>query len=188
MELIKRENRDGFIYSPIIKQYSTTFWKSVTGTPAMSGDVLRFTSATGASLGQFAYADVEFLLTVPVKPTAGDARVWGFKLPDTNALGAAYFDITNTAFTAVTYSRAGVAETTTLTWTDGTFSARAIPFRIRWDHDQVEFFVNGTKVATHSTSIPNLVKNLPLPLYIKNGNADNMDLTYLAVSDAASIV
>jgi hypothetical protein len=185
-QVFKRDSRDGYVYDPIIKGYDTTFWKSITGTPAMSSTVLRFTSAVAGSYIQHVFADVEFLLNVPVKPTAGDVRQWGFKNPSSINLGAVYFDITGTAFTLKVYDNFGNLTSTTLTWIDGTYSAAAIKFRLRWEPDQVIAYINGVKVATVD-SAGGIPPNA-LGLYINNGNADNMDLSYIGVRNAAAIV
>jgi hypothetical protein len=185
MEL-NRDNRDGFVYSPIIKQYDTTFWKTVSGTPAMSSNVLRFTSAVASSYGQLQFADITFRLIVPVKPTAGQARKFGLTLPETTDRGAAYFEVDGTTFKAVTFNSNGATtESTTVTWIDATWTAAAIDYRIRWEKDQVKFYVNGSVVATHSAKVPELY---PLSIYINNGTADNLDLTNLSVTNAASII
>ena len=192
MEFRKHEDRDSMEYSPIIKQFDSTFWSTLAGAPAMSGNVLRFTSATVATFLLFEYGDFRFDLNIPAVPTVGDARIWGLKLPDSNNFGAAYFEVTGTTFRAVTYDRFGTAQTTTLTWDDTNYSAKVVEFRILWEPDQVGFLINDVVVATHSDTngghIPDMAKKGSLPIYIKNGNADNMDLTYLAVTNAASIV
>lgn len=187
MELINRDKRDGYLYDPIVKAYDTTFWKTITGTPAMSTIYLRFTSATAASFLQHIYADFEVLLNVPVKPTAGDARYWGFRNQATDALGAAYFDISGTAFTAKVVGDDGTVTSTTLTWNDAAWSAHAIPFRIRWEAQDVNFYINGSLVASISAGT-NKIPNNALEVSIKNGVADNMDMTYMAIRRAASIV
>jgi len=183
-EIFDFEKRDGYIYDPAIKAYDTSFWKSITGTPSISSNKIRYNAAKSASFGQHLYADIEFVVNVPVKPTAGDDRQWGLKAPATNNFGAAYFDITGTAFTANTYDQNGVIETTILTWTDADFSAHAIAFRIRWELDEVRFYVDGDLVATHTTRVPFGA----LPILINNGNSDNMDVSYIAVRRAAGII
>lgn len=187
MELIHQNKRDGYTYDCIIKGYDTTFWKATTGTPAVSTNYLRFTSAAASSYLQHIFADVEFKLNVPVKPTAGDARSWGLRNPSGDTLGAVYFDISATVFSLKVVDNSGTVTSTTLTWVDGTYSATATAFRIRWEKDQIIAYINGTIVATVSAPTTGIPENA-LALRIVNGNADNMDLSYVAVRRAASII
>jgi len=189
MELISRDKRDGYVYDPIIKQYDTTFWKSTTGTPAMSSNVLRFTSAAASSFLQHIFADVEFNLTVPAVPTSGDVRTWGLRNPSSDSLGAVYFKIAGTAFTAEVVDSNGNTKSVTLTWSAG-YTATATSYRFRWENDMIIFYINGVVVATIGTfEMPkNAIPENALALRIVNGNADNLDLNYLAVRRAASII
>ena len=183
-----RDEQDGYIYSPIIKQYDTSFWKTVSGSPAMAGNLLRFTSAIAASFIQHIFADVELLLTIPVKPTAGQARKWGFILPDSDNMGGSYFEVNGAVFQAVTKDIYGNTQTTAITWDDTNWTAKAIKYRIKWEAEQVVYFVNDVIVATHSVNTTDMIPNMALPIEISNGTADNLDMTYLAVRRAASII
>lgn len=186
MELINQDKRDGYIYDPIIKQYDTSFWKTTAGTPAISSNLLRFNAAGVASYIEHIYADFEIQLTVPAVPTSGDVRQWGFIAPATSKLGAAYFDITGTAFTAKVIDNQGTTTTKTLTWSAG-YTATATVFRIRWEADQIFFYIANVVVA--SVSAPTvIIPAFALPIRILNSNSDNMDMTYMAVRRAASIV
>lgn len=189
MELITRDKRDGYVYDAIIKQYDSTFWKTTTGTPAMSGNVLRFTSAASVSYLLHIFADVEFNLNIPTAPTAGDARHWGLRNPATDGEGAVYFKIAGTAFTAEVVDSTGNTKSVTLTWSAG-YTATATEYRIRWEADHIIFYINGTIVATIGTfEMPkNSIPENPLALRVVNGNADNMDMAYVAVRRAASII
>jgi hypothetical protein len=182
MEYSERDERDGLVYDPVIKQYDTAFWKTTTGVPAMSSNVLRFTSAAAASYIQFIFSDVEFALNVPTTPSAGEAKVWGLRKPSSDKLGAAYFEITGATFQAVTYDDGGTAQTTAITWSS--YENTVTYYRIVWEPDGVRFLVNGSTVAFHTTRVPQQA----LPLRIVNGDADNTDLTYLAVRRSASVI
>ena len=188
MELLDRDKRDGYIYDPALKGLDAYFWKTITGTPATTGSgtsvKIRLTSAEMASFIEHEYADAEFYVNVPVKPTAGDARHWGFKMVGATTPGAVYFDIAGTVFTVKSTDSFGNTESTTLTWVDGTYSAKEIVFRINWEPDGIFFYISGAIVAQHSTRIPSNA----LALDIKNGNADNMDTGMVVVKKAAGIV
>lgn len=183
MELLDKDKRDGYVYDPVIKQYDTAFWRTTTGTPAMSSTVLRFTSAGVSSYLLHLFADVEFSLNVPTTPSAGEAKQWGFRNPSGDNLGAAYFEITGATFRVVTVDDGGTSQTTAVTWTAG-WEGAATEYRMLWDADRVIFYVNGTIVATHTARVPSNA----LSLRILNSDADNTDLSYLAVRRAAAII
>ncbi len=197
---IERDRRDGLIYDPIIKGYDTSFWASLTGTPAATGtpQIIRYNAATSGSYVLFEYADIEFQLLVPANPTAGDARIWGFKAPSTNNAGAVYFEITGATFQLVIYDNWGNKSTYPLTWVNGTYTNAQTKFRIRWDYDYIYVYVADTLVYSIPSSAVNgqssgstAAKDLPrtaLPMYIKNGNADNMDVAYMLVFESAGLV
>ena len=183
-EVFQKDKRDGYYYDPIVKQYDPTFWKTVTGTPAMSGNVLRFNAAEASSYMQHIFSDIELQLTIPAAPTGGDVRQFGFRNPSSDKTGAVYFDITGTTFSIKSADNFGVVTTTTLTWLAG-YTATATLFRLRWEPDQIVVLINNLKVATISN---NAIPPNALCLTINNGNSDNMDLGYAAIRRAASIV
>ena len=180
-------HRDGFIYDPIIKGFDELFWATLAGTPAMSGNVLRLTSASVGSFTQYCFADVEFNLNVAVAPVAGQDKVWGLYSPVTVSLGAAYFKVAAAVFTAETADDAGNTKSTTLTWAAG-YTGKDTKFRIRWEPDAIKFYINGTIVASHDLIAPSYGSSMALPLRVTNGNADNLDIVYVAIRQTASIV
>ena len=98
-------------------------------------------------------------------------------------LGAMYFEISGATFQVVSKDDAGTSETTAVTFTTG-WAGADTKYRIRWEPDQIIFYVNGTVVATHSTRVPSHA----LAIKILNSDADNTDLEYVAVKRAASII
>lgn len=192
MELLNRDKRDSYIYDSTIKGFDANFWKQIAGTTTIASNKMRLNAATQASfiLHEFAFIDIK--INVPAKPTAGDSRRWGLFAPSASGdQGAIYFDITGTAFTANVIDANGQTQTSTLTWNDGSWSATDIIFTIKWEPDIVQFWVNGTILATFQVISASTAKGIPfiaLPLYFKNGNSDNMDISYIAVQQAAGIV
>ena len=186
MELLNRDKRDGYDYDPIIKGYDASFWATTAGTPAISGTVLRFNASAASSYLQHMFADIEFDLNVAAKPTAGDVRRWGLTNPSSNGEGGAFFDITGTAFTANVYDDRGNHSYVTLTWNDSAWSAAATLFRIRWEPDQVIFYIAGVIVATFG--LVGTLPTGPLAARIVNSNSDNMDLSYMRVREAAAVI
>ena len=190
MELLNRDKRDGYIYDPIIKGVDSNYWSQIAGTITVASNKLRFNAATGASFLLHEFVDqLDFIVNVPVKPTSGDSRRFGLYSPaGSSQQGAIYFDITDTAFTVVVIDSFGQSQTLTLTWDDTNWTAKDILFRIKWEPDIVQFWVDGSILGTFSTTSSASIPFVGLPIYIKNGNADNMDITYVAVRRAAGIV
>lgn len=194
MELLNRDKRDGYIYDCSIKGLDSNFWANVTGTPTVSTGKIRLNAATMASFILHEFADIEFGMNIPAVPTSGDSRRFGFFSPAAPNVGAAYFDITGTVFTANVLDASGNLKQVTLTFTAGWAATETI-YRITFEKDIVRFWV-GTLSANISTWIllttiaaPQTgLSIMPLPVYIKNGNSDNVDLTYMAVRQAAGIV
>ncbi len=183
----QRDHRDGFIYDPIIKGWDSVFFATLAGAPAMSGSVLRLTSASIASYTQYCLADIEFDLNVAVAPVGGQSKVWGLYSPVTTTLGAAYFKVSGAVFTAETTDNVGNTKSTVLTWAAG-YTGTNTAFRIRWEQDAVKFYINGTVVASHDLVVPTYGSSLALPIRVTNTNADNLDIVYIAVRQTASIV
>ena len=193
-EVIALDKRDGYIYDPIVRGYDTTtpFWKTIAGIPTISTVYLSFNAAEAASWLLHLFAEGEFLLNVPVKPTAGDVRFWGFKNPASNNLGAAYFNIAGTAFTAVVIDGNGNTKSTTITWDDTHWTAAAVVYRIRWEKDHVLFEIGVDTahmlIVADFTSKDVSIPLGPLALHIKNGNSDAMNFTYIASKRAAALI
>lgn len=59
-----------FNYDPQRQSYDTGLWKTITGTPAMSGTKLRFTSAKAVQYADCLRGDYKFRVTIPAAPTA----------------------------------------------------------------------------------------------------------------------
>lgn len=191
-EVIKLDKRDGYVYDVVIKQYDTNFWKSVTSLPTISSNLLRFNAAEAASYLQHIFADVEFKMTVPAAPTSGDARYFGFKNPAGTGLGAVYFDITNAVFSLKIYDDFGNLYSKVLTWSSGYTNTPTL-FRIRWEKDGINVLINNVLVAsipqtTTGQTTGKMPPTGPVSISIKNANSDNMDMTYMRVRRAASII
>src|SRR6185437_3121401 len=177
MELINRDKRDSLIYDPQIKGLDAAFWSQLTGTTTVSGGKLRYNNASSASFILFAFAEiVNFTVNVPAQPTSGDSRRWGLFAPATTKLGALYFDITGAVFTVHVVDSAGNDQSKTITWNNAAWSGNDIVFGIAWEPDRVQFWINGAIVATFAIVSQNTIPYNGLPLYIKNGNGDNMDV------------
>lgn len=177
-ELIPRE---AVLYDPIVRGYDSSFWKTISGTPAISSSKLRLNAAEINSYAQFLYGKFAFAVNVPTTPSAGEAKIIGLKNQAGATLGAVYFEIAGAVFTAVSRDDSGTAQTTTLTWSGE--GAEQV-FQIEWEKDNIVFRLAGTVVACHKTR----VGSLPLSLNLKNADADNTDTGYVMVKEAGRII
>ena len=173
--------RSTFIYDVVVRQLDTSFWKYITGTPTIASNKIRLNADTIASYYQVLFGKIDFAVNVPTTPSAGEAKKIGFLNPAAPTLGSAYFEIVGAVFRAVSYDDDGTAETTTLTWSG---EASEQVFTIEWDRGHVIFSLAGTVVATHKTR----VGKIPQAIYLINADADNTDVGYVLVKDAALII
>jgi len=174
-----------FSYDPARSGYDTDQWKATTGTPAASGNYLRLNEAGVIHLKDLLRGEFTFGVIVPADPTSGDSRQIGLTQIGKDVY--AYFDITDTVFSAKT-SDGTNSKSVTLDW-DSDWSTATTDFTIRWEAGLVMFFINGTCVATISnngdtTYVPNDV----MSLYIANAGSDNMDVAYVEAKGVQSYV
>lgn len=173
--------RSAFMVDFKMRGYSTGFWKSLTGTPAIVSNKLRLNADEIASYYQILFGKIDFAVNVPTTPSAGEAKKIGFLNPGAPTLGSAYFEIAGAVFKAVSYDDDGNAETTVLTW-DGEASEQV--FTIEWDRGHIIFSRAGTVVAIHKTR----VGKIPQAIYLINSDADDTDVGYVLVKDASLVI
>lgn len=185
--ITEKSEREGYIFDAAIKGADTTFWQDVEGTLAAdtvgANKTVRVNSARIATYLNHIYGDYEFALNVPTVPTAGDSRVWGLRSIKQGDRSAVYFEIDGATFRAVSIgSYDTTQEVTTLNF-DTDWDATVTRYRIQWEPGLISFLVNDTVVARHTKRIP----EDPLPIEIKNANADNLDLSFVKVRRAGVI-
>lgn len=191
-----RDERDGYVYDASVKGGDTTFWAHVVGSIATDtteiNKTVRVTSARLHSFLQHIYGKYEFGLLQPTAPGAGTNNSFGLRAPkddttgsDTGLVGGGiYFEMdTNSVFRAVSYDDFGNRQATVIDW-DTDWDGKQAKYTINWEADIVNFLVNDTIVATHSTRVP----TKPLPLELRNGAATNIDMAYVRVARAGAIV
>jgi len=173
--------RDTVMYDVKMRGYGRTFWNTLAGAPSVVANKIRLNAGETASYYQFLFGIFEFAVNVPAVPTGGDARKIGLINPSAPTRGSIYFEITGTTFRAVSYDDDGNVQTTTLTWSGE--GAEQI-FRLEWEKDYIVFSLAGVALANHKTRIG----RIPHALYMKNGNADNMDTGYVLVKEVGKLV
>lgn len=171
-----------FSYDPQKQGYDTVLWKTISGVPAISGSDLRLNSAAIIHYGDIFKGELTMNLNIPTAPTAGDDRLFGFN--QLNAGAYAYFKVADDVFTAEVNDGEGGTDSVVIDWqTDWT--AADTNFKIVWMGFSAVFYVNKVKFATiNSAGVP----KFPLSIYIKNGNADNMDMKYIEVENVHNYI
>ncbi len=172
------------LYDPSLLGYDRSFFKTISGTPDVLGGKILLNGASCGSLFSVIHGVMRMALTVPTAPTAGDNRKFGFISPNKANKDSAYFLIADDEFSAVTYDKDGTVETTAITWLSAWTNAEAI-YEIRADKNRTVFLINGIQVADHYTSVP---RKTMLPVYLLNGNTDNLSLSYLEIRDARDLL
>mgnify|MGYP006921294973 CR=1 FL=1 len=183
---------DNLTYCPVVDGYTSgVFWTTVVGTPAISTAFLRFTNASAYTVSRYTKdLDIEFVLTVPVAPTGGQARKWGLFLPCMGNRGACYFEVAGAVFRVRSYANDGTTLLVNQVVTfDPAWATAPIAYRIRKSAGSVEFFINNVSVSQQfmvDPAVPVDV-NIPLAIAIDNGTADNLDLTSLMLRGASNL-
>src|SRR3990167_8053225 len=181
--------REGFLYDPAVKCIDANFWKDIAGTSTVSTGDIRLNQDEITSYSQYRYADLTMCVNIATTPSAGEAKVWGFRNEGAKTLGAAYFEITGTTFRAVTYNDEGATTATNITWNSRgqTWEAVMATYRILWTKQSVKFFITTLAAPTaegdfyveHKANVP----SVPLAINIDNENdADNLDIDWVRVN------
>jgi len=182
-------NLTSFIYDPQVFAYDTDiFWTTAAGTPAISGNNLRFNASAARTKGMYLYGSFVFNLTVPTAPTAGDARYWGLKGVAVGDNASVRFEISGTSLLAKIYDNEGTAVLSQLIPWHTDWTAAATNFIISFTESSVMFKVVGatTTEKFHIQISPDILA-LPLFVTISNTNADNLDMGYLSMLNVAHV-
>lgn len=182
-----------FIYDPVISGYDTTQLKTLAGIPLVVSNKIRLNAAAFTTKATNLYGTANMLVTVPVGPTAADVRQWGFVLAaiaeSATPNGAAFFDITDTTFSAKVVENDGTVQSQTLAW-NVNWTAAETAFEIRWQKSGVVFLVNSTIVAKFEMSgnaVSAKTPTIPQNIIFRNENADNMDITFFGLGQTEEL-
>lgn len=169
---------------------TTNLFTTVSGSPSISSNLLRLTSAVTRTKGQYLFGEYVFRMTIPVAPTAGQARSWGLKGVAVGNRGSIQFDVTETVFSVLAYDNAGtLIGQETIPW-DADWTATATDYRIAWSESGVTFRVVGSTsahVAIANIQFGTKVVNTPNPIFMSNGTADNVDVTYIKLTNVGGV-
>ena len=175
------------IYDPNLYGFNTAYWRELNGSAALtSANIIRVNSVAIVSKQQYFRGNLTMKLSIPTAPLGG-LRQWGYLSP---VLGggrnAAFFQQTGATFQAVVSNDAGTQTTSAITW-DSSWTATSLVYRIHWTKGFCKFYINGFLVAVVDDR--NLQPGYyPLPVYIQNGEGDNLDITYHALDYVEKVV
>ena len=185
MDTVSRIQNVGFAYDPTISGYDTNFWKTISGSPAVSSNKIRLNAAEIATHSFYEGGVYRFNVTVPAAPTSGDSRAWGLKTPAFGNRSRIEFNISGAVFTVVFYDKDGTAASSkTITW-DAAWTNAAAVYEIRVAEQTIEWWINNVRVHQYAFNIAPNRKRMtePAAIHVVNSNADNMDITYIVVRD-----
>jgi len=182
---ITRSNEIWF-YDPQVDGYSDgDIFKTLSGTPTISSNLLRINAAQIISLSSFRNSNLEFYLTIPTAPVAGDDKTFGFYNINDGNIGRVEFDITEAVFSAIVYDNEGTEiDTKVIDW-DTDWTATATVYRISISENNIFFAIGDTIVAKFEngkdiTAGTKLSKR-PIAIHVANADADNVDITSITV-------
>jgi len=181
---------ENFVYDPIVVGYDTTFFKTITGTPAVASNKLRLSAAEVASYSFYRFTDIEFILNVPTAPTTGHVRAWGLKVPALGNKARIEFDITDAVLSCKAYDDAGTETINVpVTW-NASWTATDTSFRIRVTPSGIKFFIAGVQVAVGELmnySVNPDVPSIAQTIHIVNEEAENFDVTAIIARNVQSL-
>jgi len=181
---MKNQLLQSITYDPVVLGYDDSFFKTLSGTPSVSSNLLRFNNATASSYWCFRYGSFRAKLTFPVAPTAGQDKKIGLIIAATSE--GAYFNVSGATISAKTTDENGSTTTTTITWNTD-WNATATLFEIIWVKDVVQFLIAGTKVAEHTHYAGQKIPKNSASIRVVNGNADNFDVTFFEIKNPESV-
>jgi hypothetical protein len=111
----------------------------------------------------------------PLAPVAGQDKRFG--LAQLNLGAFLGFRMTDDKFYYESVDGLGQNTSAEITW-DAAWTATATVFKIIWNNFNVEFWIGSNKIATLNAG---LAPHYPLSLYVKNADADALELVYIEV-------
>ena len=180
--------RTSIYYDPARQGIDLNQLTVLAGSPSLdSNNKIILNAATIVHNHDVQRCEVRFLLTIPAVPTTGDSRRFG--LFSTNKNSGVYFDINGNIFSGIandSVANKTVSETMTF---ESSWATNEVEYKIVWEPDLIKFYVDRTRKAVLSLSSSELdISSIPLSVYVKNGNSDNMILGNFEIVGAMSYV
>lgn len=175
--MVTKQNLKSFAYLPKVFEYSTSFWKTLSGTPTFTTPNLVFSNATATSLASFKGGSLRMELTLVAAPAGGHSRKFGFYNIQTDE--CICFQVDGEIFSAIHIDKDGNSLANTITWVAGWTNTNT-DFEIIWEKSTARFLVNGSELGT--LTLDSSV--LPLQIFISSNVVESMLLKSLVVQGA----
>lgn len=182
-------DKKNFYYDPQRQGYDQAVWKTISGTPAISSNLLRLNTATIVGHTDIYSADLAICATVPVAPTAAQDKRFGFAQLNMGAYVG--FKIDGSKFYIEAASPDTSIVSTEVAW-NSDWTAQPVVYRILWSNNQVKFYIkllgsnNEVEVGRINDTVA--LPKWPMSLHVRNANADNLDLRFLDLRDAVAVL
>lgn len=167
-----------FYYDPQKQGYDTAVWTTIAGTPSVVANNLVLNAATTIGHSDIYSGEITFSVKNPLAPVAGQNKRFG--LAQLNLGAFLGFRMTDDKFYYESVDGLGQNTNAEITW-DAAWTATATVFKIMWTNFNVEFWIGSNKIATLNVG---LAPHNPLSLYVKNTNADALEVVYIEIRNA----
>jgi len=164
-------------FDPARDGLDSSRWETLGGTPTVTGSTITLNQASIIEKSDISRGAVRFKLTIPVAPTAGQSRTFGFK-NNVNKTEAVFI-VSGTAFTAKVTDEDGNTDSETLTFSDDWVGDDKI-FEIRVSPSQARFYIEGVPVAAfgawNDTAETGGAPRSAMSIYLDNSCDDDLEL------------
>jgi hypothetical protein len=178
-----------YVIDPQVYGLDPSIWKTVSGTPSVASNKYRLNAAEMLTYSQYRFGEFEFNMTVPAAPTAADNRVIGLVSKSFGNRGRIIFNFDTTGvLLAQVYDRYGNSLfSETIPWNAAWTNTPAL-YRIGWSGNAIVFTVSlptGASLYTTTYQAGGNPLRLPMTVDVANANADNLDVTSVAILHTA---
>ena len=188
MDTLIISQNENFQYDPQISGFDSTFWKTVSGTPAISSSKIRLNNSEIVSYSFYKGGVYKFAINTPA-PVAGQDKAWGLYTPSLGNKSRIEFKVLEAVFSVVFYDKDGnTAFDVPITW-DAAWTTTETIYEIRTFNGGIEIWIGGVRKYRYMMNIaPNRKLMLEAaPLHIRNSDTDNLDVGYISARSIQSL-
>lgn len=189
MDTSIRSQNENFQYDPQISGFDSTFWKTMSGAPAISSNKIRLNTAEIVSYSFYKGGVYKFAINAPVAPVAGQDKAWGLYTPSLGNKSRIEFKMLEAVFSVIFYDKDGnTAFDIPITW-DAAWTATEAIYEVRIFEGGITIWINNVCKYRYMMNIaPNRKRMLEAAaLHIRNSDADNLDVGYVSARAVQSL-
>lgn len=170
-----------FSYDPSRQGYDTNLWKTVNGTPTISGGRLYLLNSGIEHYADLLKGEISFNVNVPDAPGGNDGRLFGVR----NLASGAFILFSIGGFlSGTTCNGTSTTVSDPAVW-DSSWTGANVNFKIRWEPGTAKFFVNGTQIACITDDT---VPYGPLALFAQDSSGSGMTIGSISGNGIQSYV